>query len=84
MPVDNITVRNLERGYTTSFSASTVKVSITALQSELSRLSANSITGYVDVSGLVPGTYNLPITMNLDEDYQVGQATIQITITASE
>lgn len=83
VPVDNISVRNLERGYTTSFSASTVKVSITALQSELSRLSANSITGYVDVSGLVPGTYNLPITMNLDEDYQVGQATIQITITAS-
>lgn len=84
VPVDNISVRNLERGYTTSFSASTVKVSITALQSELLRLSANSITGYVDVSGLVPGTYNLPITMNLDEDYQVGQATIQITITASE
>ena len=84
VPVDNISVRNLERGYTTSFSASTVKVSITALQSELSRLSANSITGYVDVSGLVPGTYNLPISMNLDEDYQVGQATIQITITASE
>lgn len=84
VPVDNISVRNLGRGYTTSFSASTVKVSITALQSELSRLSANSITGYVDVSGLVPGTYNLPITMNLDEDYQVGQATIQITITASE
>ena len=84
VPVDNISVRNLERGYTTSFSASTDKVSITALQSELSRLSANSITGYVDVSGLVPGTYNLPITMNLDEDYQVGQATIQITITASE
>ena len=84
VPVDNISVRNLERGYTTSFSASTVKVSITALQSELSRLSANSITGYVDVSGLVPGTYNLPITMNLDEDYQVEQATIQITITASE
>ena len=84
VPVNNISVRNLERGYTTSFSASTVKVSITALQSELSRLSANSITGYVDVSGLVPGTYNLPITMNLDEDYQVGQATIQITITASE
>ena len=84
VPVDNISVRNLERGYTTSFSASTVKVSITALQSELSRLSANSITGYVDVSGLVPGTYNLPITMNLDEYYQVGQATIQITITASE
>lgn len=84
VPVDNISVRNLERGYTTSFSASTVKVSITALQSELSRLSANSITGYVDVSGLVPGTYNLPITMNLDEDYQVGQATIQITIIASE
>ena len=56
VPVDNISVRNLERGYTTSFSASTVKVSITALQSELSRLSANSITGYVDVSGLVPGT----------------------------
>ena len=84
VPVDNISVRNLERGYTTSFSASTVKVSITALQSELSRLSANSITGYVDVSGLVPGTYNLPITMNLDEDYQIGQATIQITITASE
>ena len=72
VPVDNISVRNLERGYTTSFSASTVKVSITALQSELSRLSANSITGYVDVSGLVPGTYNLPITMNLDEDYRVG------------
>lgn len=84
VPVDNISVRNLERGYTTSFSASAVKVSITALQSELSRLSANSITGYVDVSGLVPGTYNLPITMNLDEDYRVGQATIQITITASE
>ena len=84
VPVDNISVRNLERGYTTSFSAYTVKVSITALQSELSRLSANSITGYVDVSGLVPGTYNLPITMNLDEDYRVGQATIQITITASE
>lgn len=84
VPVDNISVRNLERGYTTSFSASTVKVSITALPSELSRLSANSITGYVDVSGLVPGTYNLPITMNLDEDYRVGQATIQITITASE
>lgn len=84
VPVDNISVRNLERGYSTSFSASTVKVSITALQSELSRLSANSITGYVDVSGLVPGTYNLPITMNLDEDYRVGQATIQITITASE
>lgn len=84
VPVDNISVRNLERGYTTSFSASTVKVSITALQSELSRLSANSITGYVDVSGLVPGTYNLPITMNLDEDYRVGQATIQITIIASE
>lgn len=84
VPAGNISVRNLERGYTTSFSAPTVRVSVTALQSELSRLSADSLTGYVDVSGLVPGTYNLPVTLNLDEDYQVEPATIQITITAAE
>ncbi len=84
VPAGNISVRNLERGYTTSFSAPTVRVGITALQSELARLSADSITGYVDVNGLVPGTYNLPVTLNLDEDYQMGPATIQITITASE
>lgn len=84
VPAGNISVRNLERGYTTSFSGPTVRVSVTALQSELSRLSADSLTGYVDVSGLVPGTYNLPVTLNLDEDYQVEPATIQITITAAE
>ena len=81
IPTANLTVRNLGRGYSAAFNAQTVNVTIKALQSQLSAITAETITGYVDASGLAPGTHTVPIILDLDSDYEVTNTPIQITIT---
>ena len=81
VPTANLAVRNLSDGLNASLEGDTIEITITALPSQLARLSEGTISGYVDVSGLAPGTHPVPVMLNLDDDYKVSPATIRVTIT---
>lgn len=81
IPTSNLAVRNLSGAQKAALEGDTIQVTITGLPSQLARISAETISGYVDVSGLAPGTHPVPVILNLDENYQVSAATIRVTIT---
>lgn len=81
IPTTNLSVRNLGPGLTASFDESTVKVEVKALPSALKNLSAESITGYVDASGLTAGeSITVPIVWNLGEAYLTDTVNVKITL----
>lgn len=81
IPTSNLAVRNLSGAQKATLEGETIQITITAFPSQLARISAENISGYVDVSGLAPGTHPVPVILNLDENYQVSAATIRVTIT---
>lgn len=76
----NLTARNVSDGCSAVFEDETVEVDITALKSRLAQLDVDKITGYVDVSGLSPGTYLVPVTLNVSSGYEAGDVTATVTI----
>lgn len=80
IPTANLAVKNLSGNQKASLEGETIEMTITALPSQLERISAETISGYVDVSGLAPGTHPVSVVLNLDENYQVSAATIRVTI----
>lgn len=76
----NIAVRNLQEGYRAAFEKDTIEVEITALKSQLEQLDSASITGYVDVSGLSPGTHLVPVSLNLSDGLSARDITVKVVI----
>ena len=80
---DNIQVEGLGEEYDISFRDPNIYVLINALQSNLDLLDEARITGAVDVSGLGEGTYQVTVTLDLDEnDYVCQPITAEVTISA--
>lgn len=76
MPVDNITVQNLEDGLSLSFSGDTVSVSLSGFEEELDEIRASDLKGTLDASSLSAGTYSVAVSLQ-------GNYTVSGTISAS-
>ena len=82
IPVSNISVNGLDDNYNLTFGQTTVNAAVSGMSSDLSSLDANSIKGSIDVSSLGEGTHTVYVTLTLDADKFVQQATTtDVTIT---
>lgn len=82
IPVSNISVNGLDDNYNLAFGQTTVNAAVSGMSSDLSSLDANSIKGSIDVSTLGEGTHTVDVTLTLDVDKFVQQATTtDVTIT---
>lgn len=82
IPVSNISVNGLDDNYNLTFGQTTVNAAVSGMSSDLSSLDANSIKGSIDVSSLGEGTHTVDVTLTLDADKFVQQATTtDVTIT---
>lgn len=82
IPVFNISVNGLDDNYNLTFGQTTVNAAVSGMSSDLSSLDANSIKGSIDVSTLGEGTHTVDVTLTLDADKFVQQATTtDVTIT---
>lgn len=82
IPVSNISVKGLDDNYNLAFGQTTVNAAVSGMSSDLSSLDANSIKGSIDVSTLGEGTHTVDVTLTLDADKLVQQATTtDVTIT---
>lgn len=76
----NLTIRNLADGKTVSFDSMTVDVKISGNANQLASLSAATITGYIDVSGLDTGRHTVPVNLELEDGLSAASVTAVITI----
>ena len=76
----NLTIRNLSPGLTGVFVSPTVGVEIGGLKSLLKELDAETLTGYVDVSGLTEGMHTVSVVLDLDEELTANKATTDVRI----
>ncbi len=82
IPVSNISVNGLDDNYNLAFGQTTVNAAVSGMSSDLLSLNANSIKGSIDVSSLGEGTHTVDVTLTLDADKFVQQATTtDVTIT---
>lgn len=82
IPVSNISVNGLDDNYNLAFGQTIVNAAVSGMSSDLSSLNANSIKGSIDVSSLGEGTHTVDVTLTLDADKFVQQATTtDVTIT---
>lgn len=69
MPTANITVANLSSRYDVKFLSETVEVELEGLSSELEALDASTLTGSIDVGGMLEGEHTANLQLNLDSKF---------------
>ncbi len=89
--IENVTLNSINNnnGYGVSY-ADTLKVSliIKGTQSNIDKVSASDFFVYVDFKDLEPGTYDLPISVNINTDAyvsaEVNPKNLNITLVSQE
>jgi YbbR domain-containing protein len=86
VPANNITITNVPAGYDVVMKNDTVSLSINGLESNLANLTASSIKGVVDASGLGEGDHTLTIDLELDKNLykENGSQTAIVTVTKND
>ena len=82
----SLTARGVQTGRTVSFSSESVSIRATGAYGIVNSLTADAVQAYVDVSGLTPGEYTLPITLLCDSHSELylecDPASVTVTIAA--
>lgn len=85
----NVTVKlkNVPVGMTAAVDPASVNVTVTAGVPRMSKLLRSQVVPYVDLDGLGPGVYSLPVKFELPdgfvaENFAPGSATVNVTINA--
>jgi YbbR domain-containing protein len=77
----DIAVKGLGRSYELSYALTSIPVTISGLQQDLSRLTAASLNASIDVTGLSEGTHQVTLQTELDEEnYAYQPIKVEITI----
>lgn len=83
VPISNLMVRNLASGLSSAFQGTSIAVTLSGTQAELSGISASELTGYIDASGLTAGTYTRPVTWNLSNGITATSPDAEVVLTDS-
>ncbi len=76
----NLTLRNLNPGLTGIFESSYVDVKVSGLETLLDDLDAETMAGFVDVSGLTEGIHSVSVVLELDKGLTASKATTDVDI----
>ena len=77
----NFNLKNVPDGYKVSVTQETVTVRVTGKAADLKNVSAESITGNIDLSGLGEGSHNIPIQFAMDTElYQVSNVSVTVVV----
>lgn len=74
MPTANITVSNLGEKYDVEFVTETISIELDGMASELNQLDAASLTGSIDVGGMMAGRHTVNLTLNLDNQLKLSKS----------
>lgn len=80
VPTANITVEGMSDDMSVRWRDTAVDVKISGLKKELNLLSASTIKGTVNVSGLAKGEHTVRVTLELDDQYEVSRVTAILII----
>lgn len=85
IPISNISQVNLGTNLIVSYVMDSIEVRIKGKESLLNGLKGEEIKGTIDLSGLTPGQYTVPVTLELASGlHLVSEATVDITIAETE
>lgn len=85
VPVDNLTITGKNADlFDYYFDQDTFSVEVTGSASQISTLSADTLSGKIDVSSLLAGKHVLQITMGLPDGVRLSGNTPETTVTVSE
>lgn len=81
VPTANLTIKNLGQRYDVKFLSDTVDVELEGLSTELDALDASTLTGSIDVSGMMEGEHTVGLELNLDSKFKLAKnATVTVDI----
>ena len=82
VPTSNIKINGLDTSkYQASFTTSNAVTRVTASPDLISQLNADSITAYVDLTGMGAGTHNVKVKFNMDSSqYEYSEVNLQVVI----
>ncbi len=83
MPTDNLTATNLAEGLTLTTTEESVLVQLTGPEDVIGSVNGNRLNGTIDASGLGAGSYDLPVVVETEGEYDA-EATVAVTITKEE
>lgn len=76
----SVQVLNLQDGYKLSFDSSVIRVALSGVESDIAALDASSIVASIDAGQLTPGTHEVELVLDLDENIYHEPVTVSVTV----
>ena len=82
----SIRVLNLPEGYKLSFANSVIRVNVSGIAEDIAKLNTADIIASIDAGQLTPGTHEIEVALDLDENlyHEPVRATVTVTEEATE
>lgn len=77
----SIRVLNLTEGYKLSFDNSVIRVTVSGISEDIAALDTDSIVASIDASQLTPGTHEVEVALDLDENLYHEPVRVTVTVT---
>lgn len=77
----SIRVLNLPEGYKLSFDTSVIRVNVSGIAANLAALDTNSIVASIDAGQLTPGTHEVELALDLEENLYHEPVLVTVTVT---
>lgn len=72
---------NLPDGYKLSFDASVIRVNLSGMAEDIAALDTDSIVASIDAGQLTPGTHEVELVLDLDENIYHERVMVTVTVT---
>ena len=76
----SVQVLNLPDGYKLTFDASVIRVALSGVESDMAALDTSSIVASIDAGQLTPGTHEVELVLDLDENIYHEPVTVSVTV----
>lgn len=84
IPVGNLTIENLQDGYTARIDSDTVTVAVSGAKSEVEAVDADGLKGVINASGLGEGEHHLAVEFTLEGEHcWIDSVRVPVTITGA-
>lgn len=77
----SIRVLNLTEGYKLSFDNSVIRVTVSGISEDIAALDTDSIVASIDAGQLTPGTHEVEVALDLDENLYHEPVRVTVTVT---
>lgn len=77
----SVHVLNLPDGYKLSFDTSVIRVNLNGMEEDIAALDTNNIVASIDAGQLTPGTHEVELVLDLDENIYHERVMVTVTVT---